>query len=76
MGNIITVGIIVAILGSAITYIVKAKKSGVHCIGCPSGSTCGGHCSTESKESTTTTCGCSTGTGCSCGEDSSCNEHK
>lgn len=79
MGNIIAAGIIIIILGSAITYIVKAKKNGVHCIGCPTGSTCGGSCASVAKEEVKSTgCGCATGTGCNCGEDSSCScgEHK
>lgn len=73
MGNIIAAGIIIIILGSAITYIVKAKKSGVHCIGCPTGSTCGGHCAPVKKDEVhSTSCGCAEGTGCNCGEDSNC----
>lgn len=77
MGDLIAILIIVLILGSAITYIVKAKKSGVHCIGCPAGSSCSGHCS--SMESVpqepveTTGCGCATGGSCNCTDDSSCN---
>lgn len=44
MANAIVVLIVVLILGAAITYIVKAKKAGVKCIGCPAGGTCSGHC--------------------------------
>lgn len=40
MGNIIAIILIVLILGLAITYIVRAKKKGVTCIGCPSGESC------------------------------------
>lgn len=63
MGNIIATVIVVSILGGAVAYIVKAKKSGKKCIGCPdgccrtpsksSGSTCSGSCSS--------CCGCSQG---------------
>ncbi|MBS7526221.1 FeoB-associated Cys-rich membrane protein [Fusibacter paucivorans] len=35
MANIIVFGILVLLFGSAIVYIVKAKRSGVKCIGCP-----------------------------------------
>ena len=35
-------GIVIAIIGMAIAYIVKAKKKGVKCIGCKS---CSGNCS-------------------------------
>ena len=38
----IFVGLVLAVLiGAAIAYIVKAKKRGVACIGCPSAGTCG-----------------------------------
>lgn len=71
MGNLIAITVIVLILGSAIGYIVKAKKSGVHCIGCPAGGSCSGHCSTNEdtvKKADTIECGCHTGTGCDCSE--------
>ena len=40
MENVIIVIVLVAILGGAIGYIVKAKKSGKKCIGCPDGCSC------------------------------------
>ena len=40
MKNLIVVIILAIILGLAITYIVKSKKKGVKCIGCPSGGNC------------------------------------
>lgn len=50
--DIIALLVIVLVLGGAVFYIVKAKKRGVKCIGCPNGSTCGAkNCS-----------------GCSCGQ--------
>lgn len=45
MANVIVVFIVALILGVSITYIVKAKKAGVKCIGCPAGGTCSGNCS-------------------------------
>ena len=45
MANVIVAFIVVLILGASITYIVKAKKAGVKCIGCPAGGTCSGNCS-------------------------------
>jgi len=39
--NIIVSIILVLILGGAIFYIVKSKKSGKRCIGCPDSGTCG-----------------------------------
>ncbi len=47
LGNILVTVILGGILGSAIAYIVKSKKSGRKCIGCPNGCTGGkaGSCS-------------------------------
>jgi len=36
--------IIVIIVGAAIAYIIKEKRKGVKCIGCPDGATCSGKC--------------------------------
>ena len=50
--EIIAIAAIVLILGGAIAYIIKAKKSGQKCIGCPHSKSCSaakGGCS----------CGCS-----------------
>ena len=52
--------VIAAIIGFAIAYIVKSKKSGKKCIGCPNSgscpsscgencSECGGNCSDKNK---------------------------
>lgn len=35
MINVIIALVIVAIIGAAIAYIVRAKKKGAKCIGCP-----------------------------------------
>lgn len=43
MADIIVGGIVLLALGAAIAYIVKEKKKGVKCIGCPSGGNCA-HC--------------------------------
>lgn len=50
MLDIIIILVILAILGGAIAYIIKEKKAGAHCIGCPHSKTCGkkGHCSHKS----------------------------
>ncbi len=39
--NIIMIAILAAILGFAIAYIVKAKKNGKQCVGCPYAGECG-----------------------------------
>lgn len=54
--DFVIIGIIAVLLGLAIGYIVKAKKSGRKCIGCPDSSSCSGHCSSCSS-------------GCSCCSD-------
>ncbi len=38
--NIIVIAILIVIIGGAIAYIVKEKKKGVRCIGCPAAGTC------------------------------------
>lgn len=52
MGNVILVAVIFIILGAAIAYIVKEKKKGVRCIGCPAAGTC------TSMNHTASGCGC------------------
>lgn len=43
MDNFIIIAVLVIIVGLAAWYVVKAKKSGRKCIGCPEGS-CSGQC--------------------------------
>ncbi len=40
MENIIILAILVIIIGTAIAYLVKAKKRGVKCVGCPYAEQC------------------------------------
>ena len=62
MEDYIIIAILVIIIGAAAWYVIKAKKSGKKCIGCPDGCSCGsgesgcggncggcGGCHTESK---------------------------
>ncbi|MBP3603151.1 MAG: FeoB-associated Cys-rich membrane protein [Lachnospiraceae bacterium] len=49
MANFVVLIILLVIVGSAVFYIRKAKKSGVQCIGCPEA----GSCASKSG------CGCS-----------------
>ena len=44
-GEIIAIIAVLIIVGGAVAYIVKAKRSGQKCIGCPDGKTCSGRCS-------------------------------
>ncbi|MFA7637217.1 MAG: FeoB-associated Cys-rich membrane protein [Monoglobales bacterium] len=40
MKDLIVVGILVIVLGLAIGYIIKSKKNGKKCIGCPDSCSC------------------------------------
>lgn len=47
MENVTAIAFIAVIVGVAVAYIVRAKKKGVKCIGCPNGGkcgSCGGNC--------------------------------
>ena len=57
MENVIIIAVLLLVLGGAVAYIVRAKKHGVKCIGCPAGGNCTGKCS----EQTDCGCGCSEG---------------
>ena len=51
MENFIIGAIIVLIIAAAVVYIIKAKKSGAKCIGCPSGGQCSnGGCGCNSNK--------------------------
>jgi len=51
MTNAIIIAVVFAILCAAIRYIIKQKKRGTACIGCPSAGSCSGHCSCCSDKS-------------------------
>lgn len=40
MADFIVGGLLIVLVGAAIAYIVRAKKRGVKCVGCPEGATC------------------------------------
>lgn len=61
MGNAIVFIVLAVIIGAAIAYIIKAKKSGVKCIGCSAGGGCA--CGSTAEGSAGCGCGCS-----GCGE--------
>ena len=42
--DIIALVAIALVIGGAVFYIIKAKKSGKKCIGCPDSPTCSGSC--------------------------------
>lgn len=42
MTDLIVILVLLAIIGFAAAYIIRAKKKGVKCIGCPAGANCAG----------------------------------
>ena len=44
MTNLIIIAVVAVIVGSAVAYIIKEKKAGTRCIGCPDSGTCSGSC--------------------------------
>lgn len=44
MENIIIIAIVLLAVGSAASYIIKKKKNGAKCIGCPNSDSCGKCC--------------------------------
>ena len=42
MADIIVIIILVLLIGSSAAYMIRAKKNGVKCIGCPAGGSCPG----------------------------------
>lgn len=57
MTDFIVVVVLAVIVGAAVIYIKKAKKSGVKCIGCPHSGSCG----TKGQGENNCSCGCGTG---------------
>lgn len=57
MTDLIIIGIVLILMGSALVYIVRSKKSGVKCIGCSSG--CGCFASEKKQQKENICCHCS-----------------
>ena len=53
MANLIIVIVLLLIIGAAVFYVIKAKKNGVKCIGCPAAANC------PSKNGSNFECACS-----------------
>ncbi len=45
MTDIIVIAVVLLMVGGAVAYIIRAKKHGAKCIGCPESKTCGSKCS-------------------------------
>ena len=54
MADLFVVAILAVVVGAAIVYIVKAKKKGTKCIGCPAA----GNCAGKNPEDLGCSCGC------------------
>ncbi len=51
MENYIIIGILILIIGAVVLYLVKEKKKGTKCIGCPYCKQCAGtNCTGKSKK--------------------------
>ncbi len=51
MKDFVVILILILLLGLAITYIMKKKKSGANCIGCPDGCCgCSHRCRTDNTD--------------------------
>ncbi|MBQ9745104.1 MAG: FeoB-associated Cys-rich membrane protein [Clostridia bacterium] len=67
--DIIVIAVICLIIGGASAYIIKAKKSGKKCIGCPDSASC--HSKKKASDSHSCCSSCSTCSSC-CSSCSSC----
>lgn len=56
IANVILTAVLAVIVAAAVIYVVKAKKSGAKCIGCPHS----GACSKNAEKNSSCACGCST----------------
>ncbi len=48
--DIIAIVAIALIVGGAVFYIVRAKRRGEKCVGCPYAKKCGGNCGSNAKQ--------------------------
>ena len=49
MKNVIIVIILAAIVAGIVWYLLRAKKRGIKCVGCPCADQCGGKCGENKK---------------------------
>lgn len=63
MVDFIIVAILVLIIGAAVVYLIKAKKKGIKCIGCPDGESCA-HAQNPSSACSSGCSGCGGSCGC------------
>ena len=51
MIDYIAIAAIIIIVGSAVFYIIRAKRRGEKCVGCPYSKQCSGNCGAHQKAS-------------------------
>jgi hypothetical protein len=61
LADMIVIAVIVLIIGAASAYIIKAKKSGKKCIGCPNSCSCSNAGAKTKKGEGSCCCGCGGG---------------
>lgn len=49
MENIIVILILLALVAGILWYLIRAKRKGVTCVGCPHAKQCSGHCADKTK---------------------------
>lgn len=49
MENIILIAVLLAIVGGIVWYLLRTKRRGAGCIGCPCSGKCSGGCSCENR---------------------------
>ena len=60
--DFIVIAVVLAIVALAAWYVIRAKKNGAKCIGCPSGCDCSKSKTGKADANAPCSCGC-----CSCG---------
>lgn len=43
--DLIVIGVVMLLVGASAWYVIRQKKNGAKCIGCPDSKTCSGKCS-------------------------------
>lgn len=56
--DIVALLVILLVVGAAVAYIVREKRRGAVCVGCPMGKSCAQKCQAQAAE--TGTCPCAT----------------
>ncbi len=51
MENMIVVMILLVLIGSVVIYLIKEKKKGRKCVGCPYAKQCSQNCDSDKKQS-------------------------